>query len=50
MSSDSASLIFKLNDLVQLSSDIELMKLIQKGHGEWAEAMQPVNRINKIHY
>ena len=30
MSSESAGLQFKLNDLVQLSSDIELMKSIQK--------------------
>ena len=31
-----------INDIVQLSSDIEFMKIIQKGHGEWAEAMNPV--------
>ncbi len=32
----------KLNDLVEINSDIEYIKLVQKGHGEWADAMQPV--------
>ena len=33
---------FRVGDIVQICSDNEKMKLIQKGHGEWAEAMQPV--------
>ena len=41
---------FNLNDLVQLSSDAELMKIIQKGHGEWAEAMHQVSRIYTFHF
>ena len=32
----------KVNDLVQISSDIEFIKSVQKGHGEFADAMKPV--------
>lgn len=38
---------FSVNDIVQICSDNEKMKLIQRGHGEWAEAMQPVSDITK---
>ena len=33
---------FVVGDLVQICSDVERMKLLQRGHGEWAEAMMPV--------
>ena len=33
----------KVNDMVQICSDLEKIKLYQRGHGEWAEAMVPVN-------
>lgn len=36
----------KVNDTVQICSDLERMKILQRGHGEWAEAMVPV-RIEK---
>jgi hypothetical protein len=32
----------KVNDIVQISSDIEFIKSVQKGHGEFADAMKPV--------
>lgn len=34
---------FAVGDLVQICSDIERVKLLQRGHGEWAEAMLPVS-------
>ena len=33
---------FKVGDLVQISSDILMVKLLQLGHGEWVDAMIPV--------
>lgn len=37
---------------MQIGSDIERVKLLQRGHGEWAEAMLPVrtsfSRVYKI--
>lgn len=40
--SDQNSSVFEVNDLVQISADLERIKVLQKGHGEWAEAMLPV--------
>lgn len=34
---------FVVGDLVQISNDMERVKLLQRGHGEWAEAMLPVS-------
>ncbi|CAF1467538.1 unnamed protein product [Rotaria sp. Silwood1] len=31
----------KVNDMVQICSDLERIKIFQRGHGEWAEAMVP---------
>lgn len=33
---------FTVGDLVQICSDLERMKFLQRGHGEWADAMAPV--------
>jgi E3 ubiquitin-protein ligase mind-bomb len=33
---------FAVGDLVQICNDLEKIKLLQRGHGEWAEAMLPV--------
>lgn len=33
---------FHVGDLVQICYDIDRIKLLQRGHGEWAEAMLPV--------
>ena len=35
--------LFVVNDIVQVCSDIERIKILQRGHGEWADAMLPVN-------
>jgi len=34
---------FTVGDLVQICSDLERIKILQRGHGEWAEAMAPVS-------
>lgn len=33
---------FAVGDLVQICSDLDRIKILQRGHGEWAEAMTPV--------
>lgn len=33
----------RVNDMVQICSDLERIKIFQRGHGEWAEAMVPVS-------
>lgn len=33
---------FAVGDLVQVCADQERVKALQRGHGEWAEAMAPV--------
>lgn len=38
---------FTVGDLVQICGDIERVKLLQRGHGEWAEAMLPVRLDNE---
>lgn len=44
-SSSSDNQTFAVGDLVQICNDIEKIKLLQRGHGEWAEAMAPVSKI-----
>lgn len=34
-----------VDDMVQICSDLERIKILQRGHGEWAEAMVPVSII-----
>ena len=34
---------FAVGDLVQICNDVERIKMLQRGHGEWAEAMLPVS-------
>ncbi|XP_045061904.1 E3 ubiquitin-protein ligase mib1-like isoform X5 [Coregonus clupeaformis] len=44
---------FLVGDLVQICYDIDRIKLLQRGHGEWAEAMLPtlgkVGRVQQIY-
>lgn len=40
---------FCVGDLVQICSDLERIKILQRGHGEWAEAMLPVIH-NSFHF
>jgi len=40
---------FTVGDLVQICGDIERVKLLQRGHGEWAEAMLPVSYLQLMH-
>lgn len=47
-SSSSDNQTFAVGDLVQICNDIEKIKLLQRGHGEWAEAMAPVCIIIKF--
>ena len=39
----SSSSQFAVGNLVRVSDDVERVKLLQRGHGEWAEAMLPVS-------
>ncbi len=43
-SETSAPTQFAVGDLVQICSDTERIKMLQRGHGEWAEAMLPVSK------
>ena len=43
--STSAAPQFAVGDLVQICSDVERIKVLQRGHGEWAEAMMPVSHF-----
>lgn len=36
---------FAVGDLVQICSDIERIKILQRGHGEWADAMTSVTHF-----
>lgn len=40
---------FAVGDLVQITGDVERIKVLQRGHGEWAEAMLPVNNLKFNH-
>ncbi|KAH3847253.1 hypothetical protein DPMN_089572 [Dreissena polymorpha] len=45
---------FAVGDLVQICSDMERIKVLQRGHGEWAEAMVPtlgkMGRIQQVYH
>lgn len=45
---------FAVGDLVQICSDPERMKALQRGHGEWADAMNPtlgkIGRVQQIYH
>ena len=45
-SENGATTQFTVGDLVQILSDSERIKILQRGHGEWAEAMLPVSNGN----
>ena len=48
--STSAAPQFAVGDLVQICNDVERIKVLQRGHGEWAEAMMPVRELFPFHY
>lgn len=52
--SDDNSVQFAVGDFVKICSDLERIKTLQRGHGEWAEAMIPtlgkVGRVQQIYY
>lgn len=41
---------FAVGDLVQICSELERIKILQRGHGEWAEAMAPVRYYDKSYF
>lgn len=45
---------FAVGDLVQICSDVERIKMLQRGHGEWADAMLPtlgkIGRVQQIYH
>ncbi|XP_071540377.1 E3 ubiquitin-protein ligase mib1 [Panulirus ornatus] len=50
----STSQQFSVGDLVQICADLERIKILQRGHGEWAEAMVPtlgkIGRVQQIYH
>lgn len=48
------TLQFAVGDLVQICSDVDRIKILQKGHGEWADAMGPtlgkIGRVQQIYH
>lgn len=51
-SSNTTGQHFSVGDLVQICADLERIKILQRGHGEWAEAMVPVSSstVFKVYY
>ena len=43
---ESGATQFAFGDLVQICSDQDRIKMLQRGHGEWAEAMLPVSILS----
>nr|CAG4644619.1 EOG090X02DA [Leptodora kindtii] len=45
---------YAVGDLVQICSELERIKILQRGHGEWAEAMAPtlgkIGRVQQIYH
>ncbi|XP_062563815.1 E3 ubiquitin-protein ligase mind-bomb [Armigeres subalbatus] len=45
---------FAVGDFVKICSDLERIKILQRGHGEWAEAMFPtlgkVGRVQQVYH
>lgn len=45
---------YSVGDLVQICNDLERIKILQRGHGEWAEAMAPtlgkIGRVQQIYH
>nr|XP_050848490.1 E3 ubiquitin-protein ligase MIB1 isoform X2 [Vespula vulgaris] len=53
-SSSTDNQTFAVGDLVQICNDLEKIKLLQRGHGEWADAMAPtlgkIGRVQQIYH
>ena len=45
LSGTASSSQFVVGDLVRITEDADRVKLLQRGHGEWAEAMLPVSNL-----
>lgn len=41
---------FHIGDLVQICNDVDTVKALQLGHGEWTEAMEAVSGIIILRY
>ncbi|XP_053689884.1 E3 ubiquitin-protein ligase mind-bomb isoform X2 [Sabethes cyaneus] len=52
--SESQSQQFAVGDFVKICSDLERIKILQRSHGEWAEAMLPtlgkVGRVQQVYH
>ncbi|XP_053680164.1 E3 ubiquitin-protein ligase mind-bomb [Anopheles nili] len=52
--SDNQPQQFAVGDFVKICSDLERIKILQRGHGEWAEAMVPtlgkVGRVQQVYH
>ncbi|XP_015601885.1 E3 ubiquitin-protein ligase MIB1 isoform X2 [Cephus cinctus] len=53
-STSTDSQTFAVGDLVKICNDLEKIKLLQRGHGEWAEAMAPtlgkIGRVQQVYH
>uniref|UniRef100_A0A182SHA3 Mind bomb SH3 repeat domain-containing protein n=2 Tax=Neocellia TaxID=44535 RepID=A0A182SHA3_9DIPT len=54
MLTDNQPQLFAVGDFVKICSDLERIKILQRGHGEWAEAMVPtlgkVGRVQQVYH
>ncbi|XP_055613613.1 E3 ubiquitin-protein ligase mind-bomb [Uranotaenia lowii] len=54
MQSENQSQQFAVGDFVKICSDLERIKILQRNHGEWAEAMIPtlgkVGRVQQVYH
>ncbi|KAH8399447.1 hypothetical protein KR215_010608 [Drosophila sulfurigaster] len=45
---------FQVGDIVKICSDVESIKMLQRGHGEWADAMQltlgKIGRVQQVYH
>ncbi|KRG06356.1 uncharacterized protein Dmoj_GI11891, isoform B [Drosophila mojavensis] len=45
---------FQVGDIVKICSDVESIKILQRGHGEWADAMQltlgKIGRVQQVYH
>uniref|UniRef100_U5EJK2 RING-type E3 ubiquitin transferase n=1 Tax=Corethrella appendiculata TaxID=1370023 RepID=U5EJK2_9DIPT len=54
MLNENSSQQFAVGDFVQICNDLERIKVLQRGHGEWADAMIPtlgkVGRVKQVYH
>lgn len=41
---------FAVGDVVQICADVERVKMLQRGHGDWADGMAAVSKLDLIKF